>query len=81
MSQSQDATQTGHEHSLVRVEDEQNKVAWTTCRTCRYRSDAEPWEPLTGDDLQAFLDDFNARRAADARLAETTADDAQEGGH
>ena len=68
-----------HTHDLVRVEDEQNQQAWSTCRTCRYRSEPEPWQPLTGDELQAFLDDFNARRAADAQLAALAENDAQEG--
>lgn len=66
-----------HTHDLVRVEDEQNRQAWTTCRSCKYRSEPEPWQPLEGEELQAFLDEFNTRRAAGAQLAALK--DAQEG--
>lgn len=48
-----------HDHDMVRVEDEQNGLAWETCRGCTYRTDPVPWAPMT----QAELDEFNAARA------------------
>lgn len=39
-----------HEHDLVRVEDAANEVAWNTCRTCPYRTEAEPWNPTESTD-------------------------------
>lgn len=48
---------TEHTHDLVRVEDEQNGQAWKTCRSCRFRTEAEPWAPMTADELAAFNDE------------------------
>ena len=53
-------THDGHEHDLVRVEDTENGLAWQTCKDCPYRTEAEPWAPMTQEDLDAF----NARSRA-----------------
>lgn len=39
-----------HEHDLVRVEDAQHGVAWSTCRSCAFRTESEPWSPDSQED-------------------------------
>lgn len=43
-------TDPDHTHDLVRVEDAANEVAWETCRTCTYRTEAEPWNTTESTD-------------------------------
>lgn len=55
---------TDHKHDLVRVEDEQNGQAWETCKTCQFRTSAEPWTPPVYTEDQ--LAEMRARAADDA---------------